>query len=69
MNRSTRDTKLSGQKLYELLVGGGVHRGRGDLHLEPVTQDFTELMKEYGEDGVIDYIKAMEFKRLHKGGK
>lgn len=31
-------------------------------------QDFTKLMTKYGEQGVIDYIKAMESKRI-MGGK
>jgi hypothetical protein len=37
------------------------------LYNELKPQDFTELMKDYGEDNVIEYIKAMEFKRLHRG--
>lgn len=31
-------------------------------------QHFTELMKVYGEDNIIDYIRDMESKRIMKNG-
>lgn len=32
-------------------------------------QHFTELMKEYGEQPIIDYIKTMESKKIMNGRK
>ena len=32
-------------------------------------QHFTELMKVYGEDKIIDYIKEMESKKIMNGRK
>lgn len=32
-------------------------------------QDFTELMKVYGEDKIVGYIREMESKKIMNGGK